>query len=284
MRAPASEPKLTNPSEVLQAIKGLRVGRAPGPNGIPNRVLEYLPKRAITFLTKVFNAVLRRRYFPPAWKHACMVSILKLGKDPTLPSSYRPISLLDTSGKLFEKILLSKVLKEVKERGLLCDEQFGFQPRLITTLQLARPVERVNRNLDERRHGIPGCSKSIRHRMGRRPPLQAHCPQLSALPGENHFLVSPMSDVPNDLPINHIHLSRHASWCRPGRSCFPCAVQPVCKRHSYAVSPRSAGTLRGRHGSNGHGPQPLLSLQLPGGLPLQTRTLATGMEDFYQRF
>jgi hypothetical protein len=30
---PASEPKLTTPSEVQQAIRGLKVGKAPGPNG-----------------------------------------------------------------------------------------------------------------------------------------------------------------------------------------------------------------------------------------------------------
>jgi hypothetical protein len=79
------------------------------------------------------------------------MSILKPGKDPALPSSYRPISLLDTVGKLFEKILLARVLLEVSERGLLRDEQFGFRPRHSTTLQLARLVERVNRNFDESR-------------------------------------------------------------------------------------------------------------------------------------
>jgi hypothetical protein len=99
----------------------------------------------------VFNAVLRRQYFPPAWKHARVVSILKPGKDPTLPSSYRPISLLDTVGNLFEMILLNRVMKEVNDRGLLRDEQFGFRPKLCTTLHLARIVETVNRNLDERR-------------------------------------------------------------------------------------------------------------------------------------
>jgi hypothetical protein len=60
--APVSEPKLTIPSEVRQAIRGLKVGKAPGPNGIPNRVLRHLPKRAITFLTRVLNAILRRQY------------------------------------------------------------------------------------------------------------------------------------------------------------------------------------------------------------------------------
>jgi hypothetical protein len=70
----------------------------------------------------VFNAVLRRQFFPPVWKHARVLPILKSGKDLTQPSSYRPISLLDTVGKLFEKILLTRVLREVNERGMLRDE------------------------------------------------------------------------------------------------------------------------------------------------------------------
>jgi hypothetical protein len=126
--APASEPKLTSPSEVQQAIMDLKVSKAPGPYGIPNRVLRHLPKREITVLTKVLNAVLRRQYFPSPWKHARVVSILKPGKDPALPSSYRPISLLDTVGKLFEKILLARVLREVSERGCYVTSSLGFDP------------------------------------------------------------------------------------------------------------------------------------------------------------
>jgi hypothetical protein len=83
-------------------------------------------------------------------KDALVVSILKPEKDPTLPSFYRPVSLLDTVSKLFEKILLSRVPREKSERGLLRNEQFGFRPRHSTTLMLARIVERVNRNLDWR--------------------------------------------------------------------------------------------------------------------------------------
>jgi hypothetical protein len=62
------------------------------------------------------------------WKHAHVISILTPGKDPALPSSYRPISLLDTIGKIFEKILLATILHDVSERGLLREEQFGFSP------------------------------------------------------------------------------------------------------------------------------------------------------------
>jgi hypothetical protein len=57
--------------------------------------------------------VLRTNHFPSAWKHARVISILKPRKDPAQSSSYRPISLLDTIGKIFEKILLTRILYEV---------------------------------------------------------------------------------------------------------------------------------------------------------------------------
>jgi hypothetical protein len=44
-----------------------------------------------------------------------------------LPPNYRLISLLDTIGKIIEKILLAKVLHEISECGLLNEKQFGFK-------------------------------------------------------------------------------------------------------------------------------------------------------------
>jgi hypothetical protein len=149
--APASDLKLTNPVEVQDVIRGLKVGKAPGPNGIPNRALKHLPQRVASLLAVIFNAVLLEQFFPPVWKHALIVFILKPGKDPALPSSYRPISLLDIIGKLFEKILLSRILSEVIGRGLLRDEQFGFRPKRSNSLQLARLVKRMTRNFGEKR-------------------------------------------------------------------------------------------------------------------------------------
>ena len=159
--APASEPTLTNPVEVQDDILGLKVSKAPDPDIIPNRALKHLSQRVILLLVAFFNAILRMQHFPPIWKHPRVISILKPGKDSALPSSYRPISLLDTIGKVFEKILLrrilisrillSRILSEVSGRGLLRDEQFGFRPRNSTSLQLALLVERVFRVFGEKR-------------------------------------------------------------------------------------------------------------------------------------
>jgi hypothetical protein len=103
--APAREPRFPNPEEVQETIRDLTFVKGPCPNGIPNRPLQYLPHRVVSLLVLIFNTILVTHHFPTASKHARVISILKPGKDPALPSSYRPISLLDTIGKLFEKIL-----------------------------------------------------------------------------------------------------------------------------------------------------------------------------------
>jgi hypothetical protein len=103
--------------------------------------------------------------------------MLKLRNDPTLLSSYRPVSLIDTVGKPFGKILYSRVFRRVNEPGLL----LGFRPRHSTTMQLACRVERVNRNCDEK--GLTGAD---RHLTGQRPSPQVKFSVLVILSGEEH--------------------------------------------------------------------------------------------------
>jgi hypothetical protein len=85
---PASELKLTIPVEVQEAISGLKVRKSPSPNGIPNRTLKHLPQRAESLLAQIFNAVLLTHHFRTVWKHALVISILKPGKDPAVPSFF----------------------------------------------------------------------------------------------------------------------------------------------------------------------------------------------------
>jgi hypothetical protein len=63
------------------------------------------------------------QYFPPAWKHANVISTLQPLKDPAQPSCYGPMS--DTIGKLLEKIILTRILGEVSGCELLRVEHLG---------------------------------------------------------------------------------------------------------------------------------------------------------------
>ena len=75
--APASERLFRNATEVSEDISELKVGKAPGPNGVPNTTLTNLPWKALTFISKAFNGVLKGQHYPVVWKHARVISLLK---------------------------------------------------------------------------------------------------------------------------------------------------------------------------------------------------------------
>jgi hypothetical protein len=72
----------------------------------------------------------------------------KPSKDTKFPQNLRPISLLSTTGKLFEKAVLKLVIKPIEERGLLNASQFGFRARHSTTLQCKRLTDHINLNFN----------------------------------------------------------------------------------------------------------------------------------------
>jgi hypothetical protein len=98
----ASEPTLTNPDEVHEAIRGLKVGRAPGSNGLPNRALKHLPQGAVSLLVQIFNATLLTHHFPFMWKHAGRYLFLNRGR---IRHCTHPIT------QLLSRIRLVKYLK-----------------------------------------------------------------------------------------------------------------------------------------------------------------------------
>jgi hypothetical protein len=148
---PAGEPKLPNPDEVQEGIRSLKVSKAPGPNSILRRALKNLPQQAVSLLAQVYNEILLTRRFLTVWKHVLVINMLKPGKDPPLPSFYRPINLFNTFGKLFERILLARILHDVSECGLMRNEKFRYRPRRSISLQLASPVERKTRDFGKMR-------------------------------------------------------------------------------------------------------------------------------------
>ncbi|GFY56704.1 probable RNA-directed DNA polymerase from transposon X-element [Trichonephila inaurata madagascariensis] len=135
---PISLPSLTSPGEVCEIILDLKNKKAPGKDNVKNLALKSLPINAITYLTKVFNRCLAHNYFPKAWKHAIITVLPKPGKDDKLAINYRPISLLSTMGKIFEKIVLKRIQKFTQDNSIIPNFQHGFQEKTSTSHQLLR--------------------------------------------------------------------------------------------------------------------------------------------------
>ena len=120
--------------------------RAPGPSGINWHMVRNLPPETICNLTKIFNALLASGYFPKFFKKSNITLIPKPGKDPHLPESYRPISLLEVLGKTFERAINQRLRAHLDSEELLSPQQFGFRSGASTEDALNSIIAYLNSN------------------------------------------------------------------------------------------------------------------------------------------
>jgi hypothetical protein len=87
-------------------------------------------------LTHLFNHCLRLSYFPKPWKEAKVITLPKPGKDPKLPQNLRPISLLSTTGKLFEKSTTKPQISSLITTLHVSNRKHRFQQYLYCCLSI----------------------------------------------------------------------------------------------------------------------------------------------------
>lgn len=143
-----SDDVLVTKSQISDVIKKLKARKAPGIDGVNNKCLKYLPKKSLKFLTVIFNSCLKQGYFPLDFKKAKIIPVRKPNKPADSPSSYRPISLLSSIGKIFEKIINEKLLFFIESSGIFPNHQFGFRKEHNTVQSLVRIRNLVTKNFD----------------------------------------------------------------------------------------------------------------------------------------
>lgn len=87
-------------------------------------------------------------YFPTKWKEAVIIPVRKPGKPASDVSSYRPISVLPTMSKIFDRIILTRMKAHVEDRQLIPNFQFGFRSEHSTTHQLLRVMNQIKTGFD----------------------------------------------------------------------------------------------------------------------------------------
>ena len=98
------------------------------------------------------NHLLRLGTFPAEWKEATVILIHKPGKPVENPSSYRPICLLNTISKSFEKIINNRLQQELEQKNLLSDSQYGFRKGRSTIQAIERLLKTPRQELATPRH------------------------------------------------------------------------------------------------------------------------------------
>ena len=79
-------------------------------------MLQHLSKRSTKLLLDLYNRVWTEGTFPSAWRHSIIIPVFKSGKDPQDFSSYRPISLTSTIGKVMEKLVTNRLTYHLEKK------------------------------------------------------------------------------------------------------------------------------------------------------------------------
>ena len=115
-------------SEVKEALKRMKGGKAMGPDCIPIEVWKGLGDIAIVWLTKLFNLIFRANKMPEEWRRSILVPIFKNKGDVQSCTNYRGIKLMSHTMKLWERVIEHRLRRMTS----VTKNQFGFMPGRLT--------------------------------------------------------------------------------------------------------------------------------------------------------
>ena len=117
------------PEKISNIIKNLKNNKAPGVDNIQNVILKYLEPSLTTILKKIFDSSYEIGYFPKRWKEGKVIMLYKNKGQKNDTKNYRPITLLNQFGKIFEKSIEQKIRSWAEENNRINLEQSGFRKK-----------------------------------------------------------------------------------------------------------------------------------------------------------
>ena len=113
-----------------------------GIDGISNIIMKSIINILIKLITIIINQMLETGVFPDKLKVAKVIPLFKKG-DPTLLTNYKPISLLPSLSKIFEKVIYQQLYAYFENSNLFFKGQYGFRKGHSTEMASLELVDRI---------------------------------------------------------------------------------------------------------------------------------------------
>jgi hypothetical protein len=132
---------------VLKVIDNFKPKSSCGLDGLSNKLLKTLKYELSECLTLVINQSITTGTFPEHLKIAKVTPIYKKG-ETHLFENYRPISVLPTISKVFEKVMHLQIQEYFDTFNLFYNSQYGFRPNHSTELAALEVVDEILTQMD----------------------------------------------------------------------------------------------------------------------------------------
>ena len=120
--------------EVSQIINWMANDKAPGVDGFTPQIIKKALHKILLPMTKLYNSLLRIQYFPDIWKEGFAIFIPKPNAEEKTKTvkDFRPITLLNVLGKVFEKLVINRINKYLYSNNKMNNRQDGFNKQRST--------------------------------------------------------------------------------------------------------------------------------------------------------
>ena len=117
-------------------LKTLAHGKAPGPDGVTNEMLQLLPPQGHHMLHSLIQLMWATKYTPTPWKHSITTLMYKNKGTPLQLKYYRRIGLENTIYKLWTRMITWALSDFAERNNIISYTQGGFRNKRTTADQL----------------------------------------------------------------------------------------------------------------------------------------------------
>ena len=128
--------------ELNKVIAKLKRNKATGPDNIPNTAFIEANKQTRTIILKALNHITSTKNIPTQWQKGEVIRPYKGKGVKGKCSNERGITLSSNMGKLYERLINARILKNIK----ISDEQAGGKKGIATTDHILRIKETIQDN------------------------------------------------------------------------------------------------------------------------------------------
>ena len=152
---PDSPPEMINTMYITEDmvrhhIGQARRGAAAGPDDIPMEVFFVAKEILIEPLTALYNIVTQSGEVPKCFRTARVKMLYKKGEKSVM-SNYRPLSMSNHIGKIWERIINERLMTHFESNKIFSEGQHGFRPGRGTTTNLTLLWEKIMEQIED--HG-----------------------------------------------------------------------------------------------------------------------------------
>jgi len=142
-------------NEIIAIGKQLKNKKSFGHDSIPVFVVKKCINIISPPLTHIINSSMEESKLPAELKIAKVIPIYKKG-DSKLTENYRPVSILPTFSKIFERVIYNRITTFLENNNKFNPTQFGFRSNKSTKLALVHFIEKIINAL-EAKLKVLGC-------------------------------------------------------------------------------------------------------------------------------